>query len=551
MGRKIKSEVKKQFPQPGDNKTVQWEFTPGFNMVQASRIKRKQEGSLSFRVLRNFSVNYPIARSCIDYIKTKAIKLNWKVVPSTEDVDFNADDPRIDEVESFFKSPLGNRSTYRKLIEAIIEDYLVIGSIALERVITQGGKFMDELKLVDSSTIRIMLDDEGRVPEPPEVAYAQVIRGRVVAKLTQDELIFTNRQNRTNSLYGLSPLESLIIQADSAIKGAKNSNRFFTDGTLPEGFLEMPEGWTQEQIKTFETYFNALLAGNPMRQRQIKALPAGAKWVPIKKPEDINFKRFEQWLMKQTCSVFGVPPSDIGFEEDVNRSTSEVQSQKGQERAMRPVAVMLEDMFSAIIQDDFGFEDLGFKFIDVDPIDREQEAKIDNTRLEGGVLSVDEIRSREGLEPIGLDHYIKGKNVVLVEQLKTEPQKTTESQTDGEQSKQVKVKTKKEAKPKKKKVDDGESEKVYRQDLILWQKQSVRAYKDKRPFKKFITKALEPWMVEEIYFQLNKTMSRSDIHKVFSPYFNNSMKALKTLQGISDDLKKLAKDQKDPVPATK
>ena len=508
---------------PGNDKTIQWEFDPEFNHIQTSRLKRKQEGTLNFSVLRNFSVNYAIARACIDYIKTKAIKLEWAIVPDKDD-DYNPDDPRVDMLHDFFIHPLGKRSSYREFLEAILEDFLVIGSVALEKGKTRGDKFLGELKLVDASTIRVYLDETGRLPEPPDPAYAQIIRGRIVAELTQDELIFENRQSRTNSPYGLSPIESVLIQVEAAIRQSKFSLAYFSEGNMPEGFLTMPEGWSKEQIKSFERYFNAVVSGNPIYQRKIKALPGGAEWQPIKEPDKVNFERFEKWLMKQTCAVFGVPPSDIGFEEDVNRSTSEVQERKGQERAMRPIATLLEDMFTDIIKTDFGFTDLQFKYTDIDPVDREQEAKIDNIRLDGGVVSVDEIRNREGLEPIGLDHYIKGKQVITVKDLLNPPEV------------EVMDEEKPEDKPKEDEKEDEVGEKVFKQDLILWRKQSVNALKDERPFKKFESVVLDDWMKEEIYYHLNQVKTKDQIYKVFAPYLNNSMQTLKELQKITDEL---------------
>jgi HK97 family phage portal protein len=528
--RPLVEELSKQLQPIGSKnkptKTVAWDFDPMMQMVQASRVKEKPEGSLSFQLLRNFSINYPVARACIDYIKTKAIKLRWNIVQVEEEVDFDPNDPRVKRLADFFNRPAGPRSCYREFMEKILEDYLVVGSIALEKLRTRGGRFMEELKPVDATTIRVYLNEDGRLPVPPDPAYAQVVGGRIVANLTQDELIFENRQSRTNNPYGLSPIESVLIQIDAAIRQARFSLSYFSDGTLPEGFLSMPEGWSKDQIKSFERYFNSIVAGNPIYQRKIKAIPSGSKWIPIKEPDKVNFDRFEKWLMKQTCSVFGVPPSDIGFEEDVNRSTSEVQERKGQERAMRPIATFLENMFTEVIHDDFGFTDLKFVYTDIDPVDRETEAKIDNIRLEGGIISVDEIRNREGMESIGLDHYIKGKEVRLVKDLISPPPDPTKEDDKKEDP----------PTPPEEKSENTDNEKLFKQDLILWRKQSLRALKDGRPFKRFNSIMLEPWMVEEIYYHLNQSKSKHQVVKVFAPYLDNSMQTLKELQRITDEL---------------
>lgn len=503
-----------------DSKTFQFNVPYVNQLYSDARVKEKPEGRIAYDVLRGFSVTYSIARACIDYLKSKIIKLDYVFVPEDQQKKLSQDDPKVYVLKQFFKSPLGYRTKYRQLIEAVLEDYLVVGSFALERLRTRGGQFLSELKLVDSATIQVLSDEYGRLPLPPTPAFIQIINGQKKAELTQDELIYITRGYRTNSLYGLSPLESLIIQVESALKEALYTRAFFTDGSVPEGFGELPEGWTVNQIKEFQEYFNAMMAGNTIMQQGIKMVPKGFNYTAAKKPQDIGFERFEKWLLLQTCAVFGVPPQDIGDTDKVTKANGQTQQNLGEERGMRPLATMLEEVFTDIIQYDFGFTDIRFKFKDLDPIDAKLEAEVMEIKLRSGVLSVDEVRAEEGLDPIGLGHYVEG-NVKLVSQLLNPPEETND------------VEEEKVAPDKEEKDEEVELDEAQKADLIKWFKNSKKCLKDNKPFKKFESEYLDAWMVEEIFKQLEVAKTKDQVNAVFDPYLTKKAQTLKTLEKLT------------------
>lgn len=519
-----------------DTKTFQWQVPPGFNLQVTNTAKDKPEGRISYQVLRQFSIHYPIARACIDYLKTKVSKLKWSIIPEDEDDVIAEGDARTKLLTNFFKHPTGKNSKYRNLINALIEDYLVLGSMALERLRTRGGKFLNELKVVDSSTIKIYVDEYGRIPEPPNYAYAQVINGTKVADLTKDDLIYETRNNRSSTVYGISPIESIIIQAESALKGSLYSLSWFTDGNIPEGFGQVPEDWTPEQIKEFQSYFDTMEAGNFRNRSKIKMVPNGFKYDPIKKPDSVGFERFELWILQLTCTVFGVPPQDIGFTMDVNRSSSETQQEMGEERGLLPLASFVEDLFTDIIQIDFGFNDLRFKFTNMDPVDKKMEAEVDNLRLQSGIVSVDEIRTREGMDPIGLGNYVSG-SPQLVERLLEEPEEPeiNNAQVVEPEDNSEELKEEPEEGQTEKSIDNKQQE-----ELRLWKKQCLNRQRREKPFKKFVSNVLDDWMLDEISDQLALVKTREQLHQVFEPYFNNNMMVLHQLKNISNAIETIS-----------
>lgn len=508
--------------------------TPMFaNMMSAAGIKHKPEEPLSYNTLRNFSIHYPIARACIDYIKNKLSKLAFGIIPVDEEDEGNPDDPRVKVASLFFASPLGKYSTYRELIEATVEDYLVLGAYALEKRHTRGGQFLQELKLVDSATIELLVDGYGRTPLPPDPAYRQVINGQVHALLSQDDLLYVKRNHRTNSPYGISPIESIIRQTQTALQSAQYDRDYFTEGNVPEGFGEVPEGWDLKQIQEFQSYFDAMMTGNLAKMRRIKFVPHGFKYTAAKNTQqDVGLERLDKWLLQQTCSVFGVPPQDIGFTMDVNRATGEVQQELGQDRALKPLAEVYMQVFTKLIQEDMGFQDLQFVFPDLDPVNAKEEAEVENMRLRSGVISIDEIRQAQGLEPIGVGHYVEG-NVKLVEDLKvtsredaTTPTASAEKPEDEDMDDTNETKTE-------------NKEQAVIEEMRKWCKQSKHAMKQGKPLKRFVSSIIAESMTDEVFAQLKKVSTREQIDQVFAPYLSGSMQVLTTLQELSHVLDRL------------
>lgn len=479
--------------------TKQWEFPEMWNNTYTSGYKDKKEGKIGYDKLRSFSVHYSVARSAIDYLKTKVQKLHWDVRPID---DTTANEAQIKAVKQFFKKPLGHASTYRDFIDAIIEDYLVIGAFSLEKIQTRNGQFLGEFNLVDPATIKLLIDESGRTPIPPLPAYRQYIRGQKVADLTTNDLLYVKKNGRSSSPYGLSPLESLIVQTESALQGALYSLRYFSDGTVPEGFGEVPQDWSVDDIKKFQTYFDNIMAGNAGNRNKIKMVPNGFKYTPAKKPDDIGYDRFELWLLQQTCSVFGVPPQDLGFTHNTNRSTGETQQELGQERGMRPLAELLQEVFTRVIQEDFGFENIKFVYTDVDPVDLKTEMEIQKMRLELGIDTLDEVRHKEGKDPLGVVYFASSLSIV----------------GSGE------------------KKDDQDIDDTQKQELKLWRKQSINAVKQNKSFKKFVSQKISDDLIESIYTDLKKAQSKEQVVRVFDPYLDGTAQVLKKLENLANAL---------------
>ena len=366
---------------------------------------------ITFRQLREFSMSYPIARACINHRISQVTQLAWAVTPKEvvqEEDEVEATRKKSKEITKRLKFPTGDRSlTFRGFLTQLIEDILVLDAGTVERLENLGDD-VTGWRPFDAATIELLLMPDGSTPKPPKPAYQQKVQGTVTARLSTDEMYYKRMHPRTNTPYGLSPLETLVVTITTALKLQSWNLAYLTEGNVPEGFVQLPKDIisSPEQLAEWQSAWDAIFSGDPRFQRKLKFLPEGMKYEPTQRPEDMTFERFEKWLLLNTCAVFGVPPQNIGFDFDSNRAIAETQYEVGKERGLLPLTQFLKELFDEIIQEDMGEEDFEFTFLNLNPTNKLEEAKVADIMIRIGAMGIDEFRVGEGLRPIGVDPYI-------------------------------------------------------------------------------------------------------------------------------------------------
>lgn len=498
---------------------VAFNASPGlFSLPLAGMTDRKFGSGVSFETLRHFSVVYDVARMCINHRKRQISNLDWNIVPKDDDMDSDAFRTQIDELEAFFNEPFPN-TDFNTFTDKILEDLLVFDAATLWKDKTFGGKLFG-LMNVDAATIRIKVAEDGLLPEPPNFAYQQVINGTVHEEYTTDEMYYKIVNPRTNTPYGLSPIESLIIGVDAALRSQTYNLSVLKEGNVPEGFFTLPKEWKSEQISKFQTWFDTLIAGNPTKTTRLKFMPDG-KYFPTKKPSDMQFVEFEKWLLIKTCGMFDVQPSDIGYTETVNKSTQEGQQQQGNERGLVPTARFLKRFYNEIIRKDFGYTDLVFEWQGLQATDEDFELRRDQTMVERGGISIDEWRVKQGLEPWGIEAtqrpiFLTAGGVKLLDTVTVE---SAEAAAEAARIFAEGSNNNNNQPPKDKKKDDEEddSSKAEISELRKWRKKSLNHF-GKGGTPEFTPVHLNKAICALITARLGVAQSKDEIRKAFDPF---------------------------------
>jgi HK97 family phage portal protein len=380
---------------PEPEKTRLWDFPIGVNTILTPRAYEP----VSFTELRALAEAHDITRLAIETRKDQIEKLDWAIKPKggkPRDAKRPSTDARAraDHLAQFWHRPDGERP-FATWLRALLEDLLVLDAPALEIRRNRAGEIIG-LDVVDGATIKLLIDDTGRRPRSPAPAYEQMIHGRPWRLLTSDELLYLPRNPRPHKLYGLSPVEQIVMTVNIALRRQAMQLHHFTDGNVPPGLLNAPEGWNAEQIRQFQEWFDSVLAGNTAARSRLVWGPAGTKYQPFK---EAPYKdEFDEWLARIVCFAFSLPPTP--FIHQLNRATAEQAQEAALAEGLAPLMGWVKRLADHVIQDRMGHADLEFAWVDLRPADPAEQAKMLDLFVRGGIYTVNEARDILGFDPV-------------------------------------------------------------------------------------------------------------------------------------------------------
>lgn len=495
--------------------------------------RNKPGGAITFDALRRFSVQYDVARAAINRRKRQLNTLEWDIV-AAEDDDKTNYSTIIKPLKKDFQRIGGYKVRFRELLDTMVDDLLVLDAMALYKRPTLGGDLYS-LQPVDAATIVLEVGEDGSTPEPPDVAYKQVIRGKVVAEFTADEMYYEMMNSRTYTPYGLSPLESLVLGVSAALKSELYNLHLLTEGNIPEGFFGVPENWTPDQIKEFQTLWDAALSGDTRATSKLKFVPSGkgaTGYNPAVKPEDMKYKEFQEWLMKKTCMLFEIQPQELGFTDSVNKSTGEVQQDIALNAGLTPLARFFEEIFTDVIQEDLGYENLKFKYTGLDFTDPKLDAEVAEIKIRSGQTTVDEVRASRGEEPLGVNKPMVFATPTFIDEESIANKAQAEADAKAAQAAALAAAQQKPEEPKQDPVEEEAVEEAAKSavndthiqlvtELRAFRKYAMNRVKAGKSLRKFNSEVLPAEVVEEMNTRLSKAANADAVRDIFSEYMQD------------------------------
>jgi hypothetical protein len=375
---------------PIDQEPVRvWDFPVGVNAFITPRTSEP----FGFAHLRAFS-NVELVRLAIETRKDQLECLHWRLNPRPSVARAFDIDARAARLTQFWRRPDGVRN-FASWLRLAIEDLLAIDAPAFEKRRDRLGRLIG-LDVVPGDTIKVLVDETGRTPAPPAPAYQQVIKGRVWADLSTDELIYAPRNRRPNHVLGFSPVEQIVVTIQTLINRQAAQLAYFTEGNAPLGFLTAPEGWGPGQIRELQLWLNAQLAGQPSERAKLIWTPAGAAYTALKDPPLKD--DFDEWLARIVAFAFSLPPTP--FVRQMNRATAGEDQDRSLEEGLSPLKLWVKRLVDEVNEQEFGETDLEFAWIDAPEIDPTAQAEIDDKALRNGSATINEVRARRGQIPV-------------------------------------------------------------------------------------------------------------------------------------------------------
>jgi hypothetical protein len=324
----------------------QWAYPVGFNLTQRPRATE----TTTFEQLRNLAALYDGIQICERVYFDLIGRLELRVLPRAELLADGEDAaaPRWREparrIEALLESP-DRIQDLRSWLVAFVRDLLEIDAVAVYTRLTRSGQLY-ALELIAGETIKPLVDEAGRTPQPPAPAYQQVLYGIVAGDYTRDEMDYLRETARTESVYGISRVERIPLRINQALRKQNFDLTRFTDGATPLGLIQPPASlsWTPDQLETFERAFNGLLAGNDAWRVRAKALPPGSNWLAL--GGDDPLVEFDRFLLNVTVAAFGLTMDELGFTDTSNRSVGESQQNVVYRRAVAPVVALASNFLT-------------------------------------------------------------------------------------------------------------------------------------------------------------------------------------------------------------
>jgi len=369
----------------------EWDYPTGDNLnFTTPRMVLMQK-------LRLMSRSWGVLRAIIQTRKDQMLRLPWEFQVRDKPRKVNN---HVQEMRDFFRRPDGKR-TFVQWSRMILEDLFVIDAPTLYVGHRNMGGQPLCVEVLDGATIKVLIDDAGRVPDYPSPAYQQVIKGLPMVNFDESELVYAP-MNPTpeNPIYGFSPVEHIYMEVNEAIRKTMYTLGFWTEGNLPDLIMSVPKDWTPTQIASFQALMDSELSGNLARKSKMRFVPEGMRPYDIKNAsgEGLASQR-DEMLIRLACYAFSVSPTP--FIKGTNRATAQSAAEQATQEGLYPLMEWFKScVMDRIIQDEFGYDDVEFVWKAQPEVDQLKRSQIFANYVRAGIMSIDEIRDQMDMQPV-------------------------------------------------------------------------------------------------------------------------------------------------------
>lgn len=368
-----------------------WDYQTGINLDYAPG------RFMAFEMLQGMSRSWGLLRAVIETRKDQLMRMPHAFQVKGKP---KAKSPYVDKLNEFFRKPDG-KTRFGPWMRLILEDLLVIDAPTIYKYRALDGTPL-ALQVLNGATIKPLIDDAGRRPDAPDPAFQQIIKGLPMTNFDEDELLYAPmRPTPQMPIYGFSPVEQIYGEIIVGIKRLAYQKDFWTDGSMPELIITVPELWTPQQTAQFQAHFDALMSGNIQMKSKVRFVPGGMKPFDIKNANGEGLKGdIDEWWASLVCFTFSISRSALI--KPMNRASSESAKDTADEEGLLPLMEYVkENIMDPLIQEDFGYDELEFAWLPEPEVDAEKQMTMITGYVKQGIWTRDEGREATGKDPVG------------------------------------------------------------------------------------------------------------------------------------------------------
>ena len=259
-------------------------------------------------------------------------------------------------------------------------------------------------RVIDGSTIFVVIDERGEQPRPPAPAFQQIIWGVPRLFMNTRQLWYKPRHLRADAPYGRSPIEDSLPAVKLLQSLWDYEYQKYQVGNIPEMVFTVPENWKDnvDAILEFELAFNARMAGNSEERVRARFLPAGMNTLNTK---ELSFNKESYDSATNAVRMsFGILQSEVGEGPNSGlggKGYAEAMQSAFYRMGLAPLISYVESHFNDIITMN-GDEGVKFKMeFPAESLDPSKEEEKFATRFQIGGIKRDEYRQGIGMEALG------------------------------------------------------------------------------------------------------------------------------------------------------
>jgi len=232
---------------------------------------------------------------------------------------------------------------------------------------------------------------------PNDSVERKELNGAYVYRINDDQTVSPDDMLEICNLYRMSPI-SLHRENIGLAKAAQDYGaQYFGNGGQMTGVLSSDTPLRSEQMEIIQKSWS-----NSMSTAGTKLLPFGFKYSRIGiAPDEAQFIETRQFQAQEICRMFGVSPALVGLESQTTYNNVEQQSLQFVRHTLTPWARRIEQELDKKLLTTFEQDEMNFRFrlSDLHRGDSATRAAYYQTMLQSGVMSINEIREQEMLNP--------------------------------------------------------------------------------------------------------------------------------------------------------
>ena len=381
---------------------------------------------------------YPYIFGVINLLQEEAAGNPWKIVPKDGSVRIE-DNPELmakrDQICDFLNNPNGNNESFGDLTKACIRDICEVDAGCFVKVFNRAGKMVqlfarDGGAFLKNPDIYGYMGDREDIILPAshfdisgmtetqqvqhydlhyrnQAAYFQYswTSAAMPIPFGKREIVYFMKNPRTDSMYGISPVQVLADIILTLVYGSQYNLDFYMNSNIPEGVLQLIGAQSaqvksvKERLENSNRFKDSVTGFFRKVGFKMPVVNVEAKFTPFQLPaKELQIIEQQEWFTKVVWMCFGISPEDMGFTQDSNKAVSQTVAKRFARKAVRPLLRLMEERINMEIIPEFGTNDLKFKFEDYDLDEDIQKHSLYEAQLRLGIKTPEMIAEEEGID---------------------------------------------------------------------------------------------------------------------------------------------------------